>query len=240
MPDLVLLHGFTQAGASWERVRARLAPRYTALAPDVPGHGTAAGIRVTGLAEVAARILDAAPAQFTLGGYSMGGRIALLVALTAPDRVEQLVLIGATAGIEDAAARTERRAADEELAALLERDGIEAFAERWAALPLWAGLAPDLAAEAQTLRLAQDPAGLAWALRALGTGAMEPVWDRLGELPMPVVAAAGERDERFLAHAARIAAAAPRGRTVRLRGAGHAAHLEAPGAVAGLLMAIGP
>jgi 2-succinyl-6-hydroxy-2,4-cyclohexadiene-1-carboxylate synthase len=235
MPDIVLLHGFTQSGASWERVRARLPARYTALAPDVRGHGAAAGARPIGFDMVVGDVLALAPERFVLGGYSMGGRLALLVALTAPERVERLVLIGATAGLADEAERTARVAADEELAAALEREGVAAFAERWAALPLWDGLAPDLAAEAHEIRLAQDAAGLAAALRGLGTGVMPALWERLGELRMEVIAAAGERDLRYMALAERIAAAVPRGRAVRLRGAGHAAYLEAPGRVAELL-----
>jgi 2-succinyl-6-hydroxy-2,4-cyclohexadiene-1-carboxylate synthase len=235
MPDLVLLHGFTQSGASWERVRARLPARYTAHAPDVRGHGDAAHARPISFELVVADVLAAAPEQFTLGGYSMGGRLALLVALAAPERVQRLVLIGATAGLSDATERRERAAADEALAAGLERDGLGAFAASWAALPLWAGLAADLAAEAQAIRLAQDAAGLAAALRGLGTGVMPSLWERLGSLPMDVVAAAGERDGAYVALAERIAAAVPRGRVVRLRGAGHAAYLEAPGRVAELL-----
>jgi 2-succinyl-5-enolpyruvyl-6-hydroxy-3-cyclohexene-1-carboxylate synthase/2-succinyl-6-hydroxy-2,4-cyclohexadiene-1-carboxylate synthase len=39
-PDLVLLHGFTQTGRSWQPVRHALAARYRPLAPDLPGHGS--------------------------------------------------------------------------------------------------------------------------------------------------------------------------------------------------------
>lgn len=234
---LVLLHGFTQTGASWDGVRAALpAERYRAvLAPDLRGHGIAAEVRPITFDTILADIAAAGPDRFTLCGYSMGGRLALLFALAHPDRVARLVLLGASPGLADAADRAARRTADEELAASIERDGIEAFASRWAALPLWAGQPPEVAAAATGMRLAQDPAGLAAALRGLGTGAMPSAWDGLGSLEMPVVCAAGERDERYTAIAESMAARIPRAEAAVIPGAGHAAHLEAPAEVAALL-----
>ena len=49
-----------------------------------------------------------------------------------------------------------------------------------------------------------SPGPLAAALRGLGTGEMESLWGRLGELPMPVAVVAGSRDEKFLAIARRL------------------------------------
>jgi hypothetical protein len=85
------------------------------------------------------------------------------------------------------------------------------------------------------MRLAQDPSGLAAALRGLGTAVMSPVWDRFGELRLPVVCAAGERDERYAGTAERMADRLPRAEVALVPGAGHAAQLEAPAAVAALL-----
>lgn len=234
---LVLLHGFTQTGRSWDGVRRSLGPGpYSeVLAPDLRGHGEAARARPVSFAAALADLADLLPPRFSLAGYSMGGRLALLFALACPERVERLVLLGATAGIEDAEERAARRAADEARAARLETGGVEAFAEEWGALPLWEGQSPEVAAAARAERLRQDPAGLVAALRGLGTGVMVPVWSSLGSLPMPVTALAGERDAKFRALADRLAAAAPRGRAEVIRGAGHAAHLEAPVAVAAAL-----
>jgi 2-succinyl-6-hydroxy-2,4-cyclohexadiene-1-carboxylate synthase len=232
---ILLLHGFTQTGRSWDAVAAGLAERYRALAPDLRGHGSAADARPIDFAAVRADLLALAPERFALAGYSMGGRIALGLALTAPSRVERLALIGASPGLDDAAARRSRRAADEALADRIEGEGIEAFARLWGALPLWEGQSPEVAAAADAMRRAQDPAGLAAALRGLGTGAMEPLWDRLGELAMPVDLIAGERDERFRALAEQMAGAIPRATVHVVPGVGHAAQLEAPAAVADLL-----
>ncbi len=229
---IVLLHGFTQTGRSWGPAIAALGERYRALAPDIRGHGTAADVRPVDFASVQADVLALAPERFVLGGYSMGGRIALSLALAAPERVERLVLVGASPGLADDDERRARRAADDALAERIERDGIEAFAARWSALPLFADQPADVAAVAHATRLAQSPAGLAAALRGLGTGVMEPLWGRLHELAMPVALIAGERDAKFREIAERMAAALPDATLHVVAGAGHAVQLEQPEVVA--------
>lgn len=231
---LVLLHGFTQTARMWDAVAAALTGREV-LAADLRGHGTAAAARPVDTAALVSDVLALAPPRFALGGYSMGGRLALHVALAAPERVAALGLVSTTAGIEDPGERARRRAADEALAAAIERDGIQAFADRWGALPLWDGQPPEVRAAARAERLRQDPAGLAASLRGFGTGAMEPVWDRLGELRMPAVVLAGDRDAKFAAIGRRLAGALPAARLEVIPGAGHAVALEAPAAVAAAL-----
>jgi 2-succinyl-6-hydroxy-2,4-cyclohexadiene-1-carboxylate synthase len=252
-PTVVLLHGFTQTRRSWRRTVQALGGRYRALAPDLPGHGQAvhrvasfdactAYIRALA-GESAQRFSPASPpgageagrrdgSPFTLAGYSMGGRIALHAALTLREQIDRLVLIGASPGLADPAERAARRAADEALAARIEAVGVEAFAREWAAQPLFAGQPERIAAAAHADRLRNTPEGLAAALRGLGTGAMDPLWDRLPELALPVTLLAGERDEKFRAIAEQMAARLPDARVVVVDGAGHAAHLEAPQAVA--------
>ena len=154
------------------------------------------------MASCVADVAALAPGRFALAGYSMGGRIALHVALAHPERVTRLVLVSATAGIEDDAERAARRGRDEALAAWMQDHSIEEIAERWGAQPLFAGQPPEVAAAARADRLRNTPAGLAASLRGVGTGAMTPVWDRLGELEMPVSVLAGERDAKFVAHRA--------------------------------------
>ena len=241
-PTIVLLHGFTQTGRSWSETVAALGERYRALAPDLRGHGAAAARRPVGFAAIAADVLalaPPAPQRFTLAGYSMGGRIALDLALrdggAAQARIERLVLIGASPGLADAGERAARRAADEALAEAIERDGIEPFARRWAAQPLFADQPPQVAAKAHVERLRSTPAGLAASLRGVGTGAMEPLWERLGELRVPVALVVGERDRKFRALAERMAAAIPDATVHVVAGAGHAVALERPDALAALL-----
>jgi 2-succinyl-6-hydroxy-2,4-cyclohexadiene-1-carboxylate synthase len=232
---LVLLHGFTHTGASWDPVRRALGERYRPLAPDIRGHGSAGEAQPVTLAALIDDLRALAPPRFTLGGYSMGGRIALHVALAMPERVRRLVLIGASPGLADPAERAARRAADERLADDLSELSIEAFAERWARTPVLAGLPEEVAASVQRDRLRNTPAGLARALRGLGTGALPSLWERLGELTMPVVLIAGERDGKFTAIAEEMGLGIQGARVAPVPGAGHAVHLQAPEAVAEIL-----
>jgi 2-succinyl-6-hydroxy-2,4-cyclohexadiene-1-carboxylate synthase len=234
--DIVFLHGFTQTGASWDPVVAALGERYRSLAPDIRGHGTSWELEPVSLGAVLSDLAGLAPERFTLVGYSMGGRVALHFALAAGDRVERLVLIGASPGLADADERKARRAADEQLAGEIERMSIEAFAECWARTPVLAGQSPEVLAAVHADRLRNHPCGLARALRGLGTGALSSLWDRLGAVGMPVALVVGERDEKFRAIAEQMASALPAGDVIVVPGAGHAVHLEAPEAVAAVVV----
>jgi len=236
---VVLLHGFAGTRHGWDLVAARLQPeRYRPLALDLRGHGDARDARPITFAAVAADVAAAAPERFVLCGYSLGGRVALHVALAHPERVSRLVLVASTAGIDDPALRAERREADEKLAEETERGSIEAFAERWMHQPLFAGTPPGAAAHWRADILRNDPAALAAVLRGLGAGAMDSLWDRLGELDgTPVTIIAGERDGRYSAIARRLAGALPGARLLLVPGAGHGLPREAPQAVAAAIAA---
>ncbi len=224
-PRLALVHGFTQTRACWGPVADDLAVDHEVVRIDAPGHGRSAAVAAD-LERTADLLADVAgPATWL--GYSMGGRACLHLALHRPDAVRALVLLGATAGIEDPAARAARVEADEALARQLEEEGLEPFLDRWLALPLFAGLTPE--AQHREARLENQARALAASLRLAGTGAQEPLWDRLGEVAAPVLLVAGARDERFAATAARMAGLIGDHAAVRLvPDAGHAAHLERP------------
>jgi 2-succinyl-6-hydroxy-2,4-cyclohexadiene-1-carboxylate synthase len=167
-------------------------------------------------------------------GYSLGGRLCLRLALDRPDLVRGLVLVGASPGIADPDARARRRAADEALAAGIERDGVAAFLDRWLAGPLFASLPAEAAGRAE--RLANTADGLASALRRLGPGAQAPLWDRLGALRPPTLLVAGAKDAKFAAIARRMAdAAGGHARVALVPGAGHAVPLERPAELAALV-----
>jgi 2-succinyl-6-hydroxy-2,4-cyclohexadiene-1-carboxylate synthase len=229
---VVLVHGFTQTLGSWEPVAARLATRWRVVRVDLPGHGGSGGVRV-GFAE-AARLVGEAGGAGVYVGYSMGGRLCLRLALARPDLVRGLVLIGASPGIADPAGRAARRADDEALAGRIDREGVAAFLERWLAGPLFATLPAEAAGRDE--RLANTPDGLASALRRLGPGVQESLWDRLAAVAPPTLLVAGALDAKFAAIAGEMAAAiGPAARVVLVRGAGHAVHLERPAELAGLV-----
>ncbi|MGI8730694.1 MAG: alpha/beta fold hydrolase [Solirubrobacteraceae bacterium] len=230
---LLLLHGFTQTGHGWDEVVRHLGGEtYRPLAPDIRGHGTAGPSRPIDFDACVRDVAGLTTGRFALAGYSMGARIALHVALAEPRRVSRLVLVSTTAGIEDPSARAERRERDEALAQWMQDSTIEQVAERWGSQPLFAGQRPEVAAAARADRLRNEPEHLAAILRGIGTGKMAPLWSRLGELAMPAVILAGERDRKFVALGGRLAAAMPDAELVVVADAGHALTLEAPAAVA--------
>jgi 2-succinyl-6-hydroxy-2,4-cyclohexadiene-1-carboxylate synthase len=231
-PPLVLLHGFTQTRHSWRRTVAALDGRYRAVTPDLPGHGQLSERRPASLAATLGYLRALVEEPHVLAGYSMGGRIALHAALARPELVRRLVLVGASPGLAAETERAERRAADERLADRIEEIGVEAFAEEWAALPLWAGQPERVREASRADRLRNTPGGLAAALRGLGTGALPSLWERLGDVTVPVTLVVGERDEKFAAIAARMAERLPDAHVATIPGAGHAAHLERPELVA--------
>jgi 2-succinyl-6-hydroxy-2,4-cyclohexadiene-1-carboxylate synthase len=225
---VVLLHGFAGTARHWDRVVAALPPgRIDPVAIDL---ADADPLTPEGVASLAVAAGAAEP--FTLAGYSMGGRLALHIALAHPRRVARLVLISTSAGIEDASERARRRAADDLLADEIERGSISSFIERWARVPLFAD---DPAWVRQEVAVDGHRCGtdvLAQCLRALGAGAMAPMWDRLGELTMPVALLAGERDSVYVAHGRRLAQSIDGASFTEVAGAGHRLALEAPEAVA--------
>jgi len=253
-PALLLLHGFTGSGRSWEGglAEAAIDSGFRVIAPDLPGHGgTAWRAGGAGSPDEPSRAAiervadDLMELLRVLGhdrehvvGYSMGARVALRLAISHPDCVRSLVLEAPSAGIEDAADRAARWAADDALARTLERDGIESFVDSWERTPVLAGearLGPKTRAALREIRLSHDPAGLAASLRAAGHGAMEPLHGRLAEITARTLVIVGA-DDPVRERAAAVAAGVPGARLVMIDGAGHAPHLEAPDACCRLIL----
>ncbi len=236
--SVVLLHGFSGTSRAWDGVVARLSPeRYRPVALDLPGHGSEAdALRPITFDDCVESVLERSPERFVLAGYSMGGRIALHVALKAPERVKRLVLIGVTRGIEDGDERARRRDSDERLAGELESEPIEQFIERWRAQPMFAGEPADVSALARADQRRNRPDALAAVLRGIGTGEMQPLWDRLKDLAMPVTVVVGDRDVKFQEVGRRMAGLVPRVE-LRIVPGGHGLPLENPAAVAAAIIA---
>jgi 2-succinyl-6-hydroxy-2,4-cyclohexadiene-1-carboxylate synthase len=236
-PPLVLLHGFTGSIATWRSRLDTFAGQFSIVAVDLPGHGAsdAPDPARYGMEQCVADLLALLDrleiSRAALLGYSMGGRVALNLALGAPERVRALILESASLGIADPDERLARRRHDDALAAMIEQEGIEAFVDHWERLPLFASQAALPAAvrdRQRTKRLANSPRGLANSLRSIGAGMMEPLHDRLGEIQAPVLLMAGALDERYCRLGRTMAEAMPAAQLVVVPGVGHAIHLEQP------------
>jgi 2-succinyl-6-hydroxy-2,4-cyclohexadiene-1-carboxylate synthase len=224
MPAPVLfIPGFMQPASAWGAVAEQLDPPTTLL--DHREHSFEGR-----LGEIAA-----AGEGALLVGYSLGGRLALRAALRDPARYAGLVIVGATAGIEDTATRTARAEADDRLASWIEAAPIEDVVAIWERQPLFADQSEPLIEAQRAGRLAQDPAELAQLLRTAGQGVLEPVWHELLTLELPVLAIAGSRDEGYTSAAQKIASTALNARAAIVADAGHAAHLQQPDEVATLI-----
>ncbi len=233
MPEtLVLLHGFAGTHRAWDGVVERLDPeRYRPLALDLPGHGERADAeRPISFAGCVEHVLAQAPERFALCGYSLGGRVALHVALAAPGRVSRLVLVSTTAGIEGDVERAARSEADRRLADELQGGSLEEFVARWCAQPMFADDPAAVDALAREDYLRNRPDAIAAVLRGIGTGEMVPLWERLHELTMPATILVGERDTKFQVVGRRMADLMPQA-AVRTGPGGHRLLLEAPAAV---------
>jgi 2-succinyl-6-hydroxy-2,4-cyclohexadiene-1-carboxylate synthase len=235
--NVVLLHGFSGTHHAWDGVVARLHPeRYLPRALDLPGHGDAAdaprlGRKAITFAGCVEHVLARSPERFVLAGYSLGGRVALQLALTAPERVSRLVLVSTSAGIEDPAERAQRRLADNRLAEELESIPLEDFIERWRTQPLFADEPREVGVLAREDQRRNRPEALAAVLRGIGAGEMDPLWGRLPELRMPVTVLVGDRDAKYLALGERMVELLPEADLLLAPG-GHGLPLENPEAVA--------
>lgn len=226
----VLAHGFTQTARSWETFERLLHPRLPeaeTFAIDLPGHGDAPPPVDSDLWASADRLVGAGGVG-TYVGYSMGGRVSLHAALARPDAVQRLILIGATAGIDDPDERAARRLADGRLADRIEEIGVPTFIDEWLRNPLFAGLTEATAQRSDRLR--NTPAGLAASLRSTGTGTQSPLWDRLGEIECPTLVLVGERDAKFTESGQRLVDGFLDAELVIVPATGHSVHLEQPDA----------
>lgn len=235
---LIFLHGFTGQTASWSPIKKRVNASFRTIAIDLIGHGMtnapsdiaryAFSQAIDDVAEIISR-LQASHATWI--GYSMGGRLALALALRYPKLVSTLILESASPGIADPAAREARRQADELLADRINDRGIPEFVTNWEALPMWQSqrhLPADILDRQRQIRLRNSAVGLAGSLRGMGTGAQESLWDDLPHLQAPTLLIAGALDTKFADIATRMSEQIPNAELLIVPHAGHAVHLEQP------------
>ena len=223
---VLFIPGFMQRGDAWRPVAELLPERYPSRMLDHAEHSFEGRMR---------EILSSSAS--VLIGYSLGGRLALRAALRSPSSFTAVVVVGATAGIEEGPMRVQRAEADEKLASWIEVMPIEDIVALWERQPLFADQSDLLVDEQRPGRLSHDPRSLALLLRTAGQGTLEPVWHELRTLDVPLLAIAGARDDGYTAAAKRIASVAPNARAAIVEEAGHAAHLQQPAEVASLIAA---
>jgi 2-succinyl-6-hydroxy-2,4-cyclohexadiene-1-carboxylate synthase len=242
-PAVLFLHGFMGSSADWQDVVAALGDRSFCIAPDLPGHGVSLGLTpdaytIEGSARALLLVLDELEVELpVMVGYSMGGRLALYVALRYPKRCAGLFLESASPGLESVEERKARREADEEKARRLESGDFEKFLSDWYRQPLFAPLAKDEELLRRTIeaRRRNEPVELARSLRGMGTGSQPSLWGELEDLAVPALAVAGGLDGKYAGISSRMANISPRVEPVVVPGVGHNVHDEAPAEYVDLL-----
>jgi 2-succinyl-6-hydroxy-2,4-cyclohexadiene-1-carboxylate synthase len=236
---LVLLHGFTGTHSTWDQLGELLAERHYLILPDLPGHGKSGvslsipdmGVRATSEAVVELLRLESGNGKAALLGYSLGGRVALDIACNHQDLLSSLILEGASPGIQADDVREGRRAKDGALADDIERRGVEWFVDYWQETPLFAtqkDLPRDVFEGIRRDRLSNSAQGLAMSLRGAGTGAMIPLWDKLGGIGIPVLLVVGKKDRKYTEVGGAMQESIPGSAVAQVDGAGHCVHIEKP------------
>jgi 2-succinyl-6-hydroxy-2,4-cyclohexadiene-1-carboxylate synthase len=203
-----------------------------AFCPQLPGHGgdpiPSQGPFDVFVQDVAARL---PPICGTLVGYSLGARLALNLALSMPERVQRLVLVGVHPGLTTDAERQERRRLDEAWAQRIRTEGLEKFVDAWSALPLFATqrrMPEDRREQQRAERLGHLAEDLALAFLGMGLSAMPNCWPRLTLLSCPCLVVVGAEDARFVAISEAMLTENPRIRRAIVAGTGHNVPFEAP------------
>jgi len=239
---VVLLHGFLGTGGDWDEITERLGPGFRCLCPDLPGHGSnldgppPSGYTMDYAAlQVMERLDKEGIERCALVGYSMGGRLALYLAVNYPERFNALVVESASPGLKDPEQRQHRADYDADLAKELEgcagdTAAFKGFLGRWYAMPLFETLARDRDRIDRLVgrRLENDPAALAHALRGMSPGLQPSLWEQLPRLPMPVLAMVGDEDGKFRRIGEQMSECGPTIAVHEMQGCGHNVHLEAP------------
>lgn len=239
---ILLLHGFSGDKSNWDAVRWALQRTHQVIALDILGHGASdkpADVGDYRVERVARDIIEVL-IQLELDGahllgYSMGGRLALYLALHYPDHFASLIMESASPGIASDGEREARRHSDIALAARIEAEGIECFVDYWERLPLWetqARLAAEVLDAQRQQRLQNCARGLANSLRGMGTGTQPNLWPLLRSLELPALLIAGECDQKFRHINQDMLQGLPRAELTIIPDAGHNTHLEQPAAFA--------
>jgi len=235
-PVLVFLHGFMGSAADWLETSTTLS-RFRCILPDLPGHGrtdpcdSPEYYSMAGAGAALIRMLDELDVdRFTPIGYSMGGRLALYLAVTYSDRCQKVVLESASPGLVDELERHKRRGWDEGRALELEQWEFPRFLTMWYRQPLFEPLTRHQERFRSVLarRRQNDPLELARSMRGMGAGAQPSLWSELEKLDLPVLAIAGELDEKYRKTMGDMVRLCKKGQLRMIPNAGHNVHCETP------------
>lgn len=217
---ILLTHGFGATGRMWDEQIEQFTDRHQLIVWDLPGHGESPfpekPITPDRLVEDMKAVLDATEVdRAVLIGIGVGGTLSLRFWRAHPERVRGLVLIGTMPGLRSGFAREISNQRASQLAAAVERDGLDAL---------------EGGAEVDP-RLHAGPAGIAAAVRSLLIQTDDGALPWLGQIDVPVLIIAGSEDRPNLTAAEFMARTIPNARKAIIPRANHAANVHKPEAV---------
>ena len=233
---LVCLHGFVGCGFDFSIVADALKIESPLLAPNFPDYTATPSTSDDPWASTLDNLHSFIQEQVgdrkcILIGYSMGGRIALQYALKLQDRLNGLVLVGATPGIEDSQNRLKRLADHNERSTKLITQPIGSFLKEWLNQPVLKSqetIPEPYQTNMLEARHSMRPKSLAYYLEALGTGSMPSAWECLVKIKLPTLLITGEEDLKFAAIAEKMQRLISDCDHNVIKQAGHAACFEQP------------
>ena len=236
LPSLVLLHGFMGSGQQFHHLIPKLKEFCNPITIDLLGHGKSEGAELhyrfstkEQVADLSKLISEQFQIPIFIYGYSMGGRLALQLALHRPDLYKGLILESSTFGIEGETERQARQSLDARRSDAI-TGNFAGFLEDWIKMPLFNSGNPDptLIEKMKVIQQKQNPFWLANSLQGFGTGTMPCVRDRLGEIPIPVQLIVGEKDSKFLHINRQMEKDLRESELAVVKEAGHRVHLDQP------------
>jgi 2-succinyl-6-hydroxy-2,4-cyclohexadiene-1-carboxylate synthase len=234
-PPLILIHGFTASASSFEANLDGLRRDFTVITAELLGHGAsdapedAAAYGPGPAVQRIINLLDHLGYESAfLCGHSLGGALALRVALDAPHRVAALAVINSSSAAGTPAWRDAARPRMLEMAERVREGGTE-FLKRTRMYPAHSRRLDPISRDLLTRDFDRLlPAGVAGT--AEGLVVEVNAWERHAELSVPMLLVVGDKDVDFAANAEAFVERFPplMVQTVHLPHAGHAANIEQP------------
>ncbi|QLE44859.1 2-succinyl-6-hydroxy-2,4-cyclohexadiene-1-carboxylate synthase [Nostoc sp. C052] len=239
-PLILFLHGFMGNIDEFDEAIKLLSNEFSYLTLDLPGHGKTQLFgeeeyyTMPNTAHALINLLDELKiAKCFLVGYSMGGRLALYLALHFPERFHKVVLESASPGLPTEAERLERIKLDQQIAkkltiSLKKRD-LAAFLSKWYDQPIFGYIKnhPKYDRMIES-RLQNNPQELAKSLCFMGTGCQPSLWENLKNNKIPILLLTGEYDKKFISINTEMAKLCKLAQIKIISSTGHNIHFENP------------
>jgi 2-succinyl-6-hydroxy-2,4-cyclohexadiene-1-carboxylate synthase len=235
-PAVLFMHGFLGSAMDWGNITDHLSKEFYCISLDLPGHGNtvikgdAQMYSMEGISGEIYRFIKKNKLQHpSLLGYSMGGRLALYLAVSYPQIWTKIILVSSSPGLRTVRERSDRVLHDERLALKLEGELLEDFLSFWYDQPLFKTLVEHKDYKSLYLRrLKNNPSTLAQSLRLMSTGKQRPLWRDISAIDHHVLLLAGEQDKKYCKIMTEMDKLSPKARLQVIKKSGHNMPFEQP------------